>query len=171
MKALVCYVSRTGNTRKVAEALASALTCEKDLLPLEAVGELRGYDLVFLGFPVWDFGPAEPAREFLEARVAGARLAMFVTHAMPSAGDPMAAKLLDRILARSRRMAQGAQVLGVFHCRGELSAETAETLAKSDDPMFQRFAAIRPETLGHPDEGELQAAREFAAQMLAAAVG
>lgn len=169
MKALVCYVSKTGNTRKVAEAIAGALGCEKELRPLESAGELKGYDLVFLGFPVWEFGPADPAREFLETKVAGAKLALFVTHAMPSAGEPPVVKMLDRILGRSRRMAQGANVLGVFHCRGELSAQMAESMGKSDNPLLQHFAASRPETLGHPDGGELEAAREFARRMVAAA--
>ncbi|HEY3448836.1 MAG TPA: flavodoxin family protein [Myxococcales bacterium] len=171
MKALVCYVSKTGNTRKVAEVLARALPCEKDLLPLESVGELKGYDLVFLGFPIWEFGPADPARQFLEARVAGARLAMFITHAMPSVGEPPVAKMIDRILGRCRRTAEGAQVLGVFHCRGELSQPMADDLERSGNPMLQHFARTRPETLGHPDESELAAAREFAAQMLAAVGG
>ncbi|MGC4117330.1 MAG: flavodoxin family protein [Myxococcales bacterium] len=169
MKALVCYVSKTGNTRKVAEALFQALTCEKALSPLEEVGALSGYDLVFLGFPIWEFGPAEPAREFLESRVAGTKVALFLTHAMPSAGAPQAMSFLDRILGRCRRLAQGANVLGLFHCRGELSAEMAEGMARSDNPMLQHFASTRPESLGHPDEGELQAARAFALQMLEAA--
>ena len=166
MKALVCFFSKTGNTRKVAQALFETLPCQKDLLALEAVPGLEGYDLVFLGFPVWELGPAGPALEFLENKVAGARLALFVTHAMPSEGDPGVRKLLDRILGRCRRSAQGAQVLGLFHCRGALSAETAEQLEASGHPALQHFARSRDETLAHPDQADLEGARDFARQML-----
>ena len=49
MKALVVYSSRTGNTRKIAEAIAAVLPgCE--IHPVESAPAPEGYDLVAVGY-------------------------------------------------------------------------------------------------------------------------
>jgi len=49
MKVLVAYVSRTGNTKKVAEAIFQGMQEEKEIKELQNVGNLEGYDLTFIG--------------------------------------------------------------------------------------------------------------------------
>jgi flavodoxin len=57
MKVLVAYMSRTGNTKKVAEAIYDAISQPKEIKRVEDVTSLEGYDLSFLGFPIHGFGP------------------------------------------------------------------------------------------------------------------
>lgn len=98
MKVLVVCYSRTGNTRKVAQAIADALrpqgevTLEeivdrknrkgflgwlgagkdatlKKATPIEPLkAEVTGHDLVIVGTPVWAFTAASPVRTFLQER-------------------------------------------------------------------------------------------------------
>ena len=57
MKILVAYLSKTGNTKKVAEAIFDEITDEKELKKIEDVDSLDGYDYSFLGFPIQRMGP------------------------------------------------------------------------------------------------------------------
>ena len=91
MKALVVYYSRTGNTRKVAQAISNALKCDieeiidetnrkgiinwflagrdasrKRLTKIKDVlKDLSSYDTVIIGGPVWAWGLDVPLRTFL----------------------------------------------------------------------------------------------------------
>jgi len=95
MKALVMYYSRTGNTRKIAEAIAEALRADAEVELEEIVdikkrrgvfgfigsgkdavlkrtttiepirADLSSYDLVVVGTPVWAGSVASPIRTFL----------------------------------------------------------------------------------------------------------
>jgi len=93
MKTLVAYYSRTGNTRKLAQAVAAALGAElqeitepkdrsgfwgyllagrdaalKRATPIQPfAADPAAYDLVVVGTPVWAFTMASPVRSFLEA--------------------------------------------------------------------------------------------------------
>jgi flavodoxin len=63
VKALVVYFSQSGQTKKVADAIFEALTCDKEIAELGEVSSLEDYDLSFIGFPVIAFGPAPQAKE------------------------------------------------------------------------------------------------------------
>ena len=76
MKILIAFFTRTGNTRKVAEAIHAALPGETELAPLESVETLEGYDLVFIGFPVMQFGPPAVVRNFINVKAAGRKIAL-----------------------------------------------------------------------------------------------
>lgn len=71
MRALTMYWSKGGNTRKVAEALHSALTSlhvsaiMQEIKPSLEVSYYE-HDLVLLGAPVYQFLPPEPVQEFLK---------------------------------------------------------------------------------------------------------
>jgi flavorubredoxin len=70
IRAAVCYYSRTGNTRRVAEHIHRALEDgEVGSALLEIKPELEldylDYELVFLGAPVYGFLPPEPVSAFL----------------------------------------------------------------------------------------------------------
>lgn len=91
-KVLVVYFSRTGSTRKVAEAIAQAADADLEELresrsrrgllgwlrsgyegtyrlsarPLPPMREPSNYQLVFIGSPTWNSSLASPVRGFLE---------------------------------------------------------------------------------------------------------
>ena len=131
MKALVVYYSRTGNTRKVAEAIAAV--CGGDLEEVVEVGPRRmgivgwlragrdamkkktvaieaprrrprDYDVVFVGSPVWSWALAPAVRSYLEAADIGSRpIALFCT--MGGVGDSGA-------FASMRELVPAAKVVG-----------------------------------------------------------
>ena len=167
MRILVTYWSQTGNTKKVAEAIFDTLPEEKSMKTMEEVESLDGYDLVFIGFPVMQFGPPPPARKFLAAHAAGRKIALFLTHAMPSDSDDLQQQeMLVKELDRCRSFCSKSEILGLFHCQGELSEESANELMASNIPMLMEFAAMRPQTIGHPGQAELAEARAFAGSVL-----
>ena len=162
MRTLVTYVSNTGNTKKVADAIFEELPEEKEIKEVSEVTEgLEGYDLVFVGFPINAFGPNPKAREFLEKHTAGFRIAIFITHGAPDEHDDV-----QTWMEKARRAAAGAEVVGVFNCQGEGDPAVVDFLLKSDDPKLREFGEAAPLTKGQPDESRLEKAREFARKVV-----
>ena len=83
MKTLVTYMSQSGNTKKVAEAIYGELDGEKEIKALSEVKSLEGYDLAFIGFPVLQFDIPPKVRSFLTDNTKGKNIAIFMTHAVP----------------------------------------------------------------------------------------
>lgn len=162
MNVLVTYMTVTGNTKKVAEAIYGEVKGKKDIKPMKEVSSLDGYDLAFIGFPVMRFGPPDEAKAFIERAAKGKKVALFVTHAMFSSMEP-----LKGVLAKCREAASCAQVVGLFECQGELSEAVAKSLMNTSNPEMQRFGQMRPMTVGHPDAADLQKAKGFADEMMA----
>ena len=100
MRTLVTYLSRTGNTRKVAEAIFEAITGDKDLTELAQVDSLDG----------------------------------------------------NCVTAASQ-----LQLVGVFHCQGELSEQMAQKMLFSKDERVAAWAKTRESGIGQPDAASLSA--------------
>ncbi len=167
MKALVVYLSQTGNTKRIAEAIFDEITCEKDLKKIEEVTSVNDYDLVVAGFPVWQFGPAEPAKKFLAEHAKGKNIALFVTHAMdPESSDSVSSEMLRGILDKCKASVSDGNLIGLFNCQGELSVNIAEFLLKNNDPAMRKFGEMRISTIGHPDSRDINSARIFARDIL-----
>lgn len=156
MKTLVTYVSNTGNTRKVAEAICDELPDEKEIKEISEVSSLEGYDLSFIGFPINANGPNPKAAEFLEKSTAGRKIAIFITHGAPDEHDDV-----EVWKEKCRRTAAGADIVGIFNCQGEVDPAVVDFLLKSDDPRLRSFGEQAPSTKGQPDESRLKRAREF----------
>lgn len=163
MRTLVTYVSRTGNTRKVAEAIFEGIPGDKELKELGLVDSLDDYGLTFVGFPIEEgFSPAEPAATFLRRQVAGRSIALFITH---GASDdlPELAGWLDNCTAA----ASHADLVGVFHYQGELSEQMAQKMLLSKNERVVAWARTRESSIGQPDAASLQRARRWASEVLA----
>ena len=161
MKVLVAYQSVSGNTRKVAEAIFKEIKADKELKELNAVKDLKGYDLSFIGFPIHAYGPANEAKDFIEKHVTGKDIALFITHASTE-DEPQ----VQSWLATCKIAASSANILGLFHCRGELAQNVADMMIGSKDPQLAAWADRRKETLGQPDRGRLKKARKFAKEIM-----
>lgn len=162
MRTLVTFVSQTGNTRKVAEAIHGEIEGDAELKELSGVDSLEGYDLVFIGFPINAFGPNPAAREFLERNAAGRKLAIFITHGAPEDNEDVATWL-----NKCREAAAGAEIVGTFNCQEEVAQAIIDFLLKSDDEKMRAFGEAGPATKGQPDESRLERARAFAREVLA----
>ena len=73
-KILVCYYSRSGNTKKMAELIAEGVKQEKmevDLKDVEDVNsdELLGYEGIILGSPTYYGACAAPIKELIDESV------------------------------------------------------------------------------------------------------
>jgi flavodoxin len=168
MKYLVTYWSLTGNTKKVAEAIFEAIPGEKELKTLEEVETLNGFDLIFIGFPIMQFGLPQAAKKFIAAHADDKMIAVFVTHAMFSQSDDQQQQfLLARELDKCRAACSKSNLIGLFHCQGELSEKTANELLASHIASLMEFAAMRPRTVGHPNQDELKQAQNFARHLTA----
>ena len=161
MKLLVTYMSQTGNTKKVAEAIYGELSGDKEIKKLEDVESLDEYDFAFIGFPLHAFGPAEPAKKFLEAHSPGKKIALFITHAAPEESEEVKAWL--KISARA---ASEADLVNLFDCQGELAQPVIDMLLGSNDPSMRAFGELGPMTKGQPDGTRLERAKAFARETM-----
>jgi flavodoxin len=164
---LVTYMTLTGNTKKVAEAIYGEIEGEKEIKPMEQVDSLDGYEMAFIGFPTHQFSVPAKAREFIANKAAGKKVALFATHASwvdPSV--PPSADMVKGIQARGREAAAGATLLGYADFRGELAEDIATKCLSAPDPTVQMFGKLRPLTVGQPDDNELARARAFARAMM-----
>jgi flavodoxin len=160
MRTAIVYHSNTGNTKKVAEAIASVLPGEVVAGPLQEAPSLEGCDLVFLGMPVDRFGAPKCIEPYVQEHLAGRRVALFVTHAAPE-DEPELVPALERC----RETAGAAEIVGFFDCQGELDPKVAKIMMFI--PGLRKFAKRQPETKGQPDASRLEAARAFARRVAA----
>lgn len=161
MKILVTYVSRTGNTKKVAEAIFKEIKGTKEIKTLDQVDGLEGYDLAFIGLPIEAFGPAKEAADFLEKHAKGRNIALFITHAAPEDDERV-----KEWIEGCKAAAAGARIVGTFDCQGELGEQVADFMLKSGDDNLVAWAKERPATMGQPDTTRLKRAATWAKEML-----
>jgi len=167
MKYLVTFWTQTGKTKKIAEAIFSALPGDKTIKPFDEVDTLEGFDLTFIGFPIMQFGPPLVAKKFLSAHAPDKKIALFVTHAMLNRSeDPQQKAILEKELERCRSACSKSELVDLFHCQGELSEKSADELTATNIPMLMAFAGMRSLTVGHPDIDELEKARIFACNII-----
>jgi flavodoxin len=157
MRSAVVYFSVSGNTEKVAHAIAQALPGEVDLAELAGAPSLEGYDVVFVGMPIHQFGPPERVRDYLQTACRGRRVALFVTHA---AGEGMPE--LEPWLAACRESASDSEIIGTFNCQGEVPMSTRQQWIDSGVPLLVQFGHMADIADGQPDEAALERAKAFA---------
>ena len=160
MKVLVTYMTQSGNTRKVAEAIYGEIKTDKEILPLQEVESLQGYDLSFIGFPIVRFGPEEAVRTFLKQHTRGKRIVLFITHAAPEESPA-----LSQWFAPAQEAASGAELVGLFNCQGALAQPVKEFMLNSSNPQLEEWAK-HDTSQGQPDAKRLERARSFAREIM-----
>jgi len=157
----VAYISESGNTKKVAQAIYDEVPGEKDLMPICDVPDSSVYDLVFLGFPVHQSGTSQMAiMRMSQHCVSGRKVALFITH-----GAPEDAPELPEWLDKFKKAASGAELVGFFDCQGQMSKPVKMVLRLSRDKKLRDWAKI-DNSQGQPDESRIKKAREFAREVL-----
>lgn len=111
LRILVVFDSRTGNTRKVAEAVAESL--QADLSPVGEAGDPRGYDLVVIGSPSMSSLPSPAMRRYLQEHPGLGDYAAFFTYGAPVWGPVSVRKALAWMEAMI-----GRAPLATFRCKG-----------------------------------------------------
>ncbi len=155
---LVTYLSRSGNTKAVAQAMFEALSGAKAIRPLDEAGSLEGCGLLLVGFPVHQHSVPYPVESFLKTIPAGTPLALFSTH-----GSLQGHRLSREAIEYAVVLAARAKLLGTFTCRGRLSVQALEVLSRS--PEHQEWVDMAASAATHPDAVDLEEARAFARRM------
>ena len=158
MKVLVAYMSQTGNTKKVAEAIYGVLPEPKEIKPVKDVATLEGYDLAFLGFPCHASGPEKQVKTFLGKHVKDRTIALFITHMAPEEAPP-----LKEWIQNFRDAAVGANIVGIFDCQGEVRGLMKTIVRFHRDPNVRESIQT---SQGKPDAVRLERARTFANEMM-----
>ena len=162
MKVLVTYQTRTNNTGKIAQAIFEEIKTDKEIKKLEDLVNIDGYDIIFIGFPIENFGPSNDIKEFLANNTANKRIALFVTHGSPEFSDYLT-PWLDQC---RNSLDSSAELLGLSNYQGEVAQRVIDSLSKSDNPMLQYFAKESPKSKGQPDEKRIENAKEFAREIM-----
>ena len=160
MKILVAYLSETGNTEKVAKAIFDSVSADaKELLPLDNVFGLDGYDLIFCGFPVQAHSVPGKAQTFINSIPQGKKVAFFATHGSLRGGE-RAASAFHQLAG----IATDLKILGTFGARGKVKMDLLDAL--SEKPEHKAWADEARSAVTHPDEADLHDAGEFARDIL-----
>jgi len=163
---LVLYYSQTGNTEKVAKAIFRSIPGNKEIKRFSESFDPGDFDLIFAGFPVYNFGPVGQAKEFITKWLKGRNIALFMTMSLTAApASDQVKELYDLTIQNCRKCVEGSNVLGIFDCPGELSENAAKALDTSEDPMLRMFGSVRYLTLGFPNEKNEEEAEVFAKEI------
>lgn len=158
-KILVTYISWTGNTKKIAEAIFEALEGDKSIKTTDEVQTLDGYDLIFIGFPVHSHSVPFKTEELIKRIPKGKKIALFSTH-----GSLTGSRLSREALEHASILVSGSKLMGTFTCRGKVSIQAMEVLRKS--PEHKAWVDMAASAQTHPDESDLEDARSFAKWIL-----
>lgn len=146
---IVCVSVSHGNTRKIADAMATVLDGSvrepEDVDPVE----VAGYDLVGFGSGIFGFAPHDRLRRFVARlpRVAGTKAFVFATS---GSGRILTRPFLTPLDRQLRE--KGFEVVGSFSCAGY-------------DTWFP-LRIVGGLNKGRPNADDLTRAREFAAKLL-----
>jgi len=160
MRVLVGYMSQTGNTKKVAEAIFGEIEGEKEIRKLSQIKDIEGYDFVFLGFPIRGFGPDKKAKKFLETQCQGKKIALFITYAAPEDFED-----LPGWLVKFKNASAGATVVDMFNCQGQLAKLIKLVMSIYPDSRLRSWAKM-DNSKGQPDAARLEKARVFAREVI-----
>ncbi len=160
MKALVTYYSVTGNTEKLARAIYEAIHVDKELLPIQEIKSTKGYDIIFVGFPVQAHSVPAKLIPFFRGLTAGQNVALFCTH-----GSLRGGQLPKQALEHAVGLATGAKIVGAFGVRGRVSEKVIDALMKQVE--HRAWAEEAQGADEHPNETDLTDGKEFARGVLA----
>lgn len=165
MRTLIVYDSLTGNTRKIANAIFSALPgADKDICTTGEFPSLedRKAVLYFVGFWIKKGSCSLEVIRLLSG-LHGCRIALFGTCGFGSTRDDF-----DRA-AQSVAVwiPEDSTCVGSFVCRGRMGMNVRRCCEKISRPGMEKILASFDEAMLHPDADDLKRAAEFARRMCA----
>ena len=159
-KGLIVFSSKTGNTKKVAEAVHSSLKENFDILPIDSIDEPIEAENLIIGFWV-DKGTVDSKTEPLLKELRGKKIAYLGT--LGAYPDSPHAK--DVEAAVQALTDESNEYLGCFLCQGKIDPKLTAMFAKfpSDHPhsMDEARKKRHEEAAKHPNEEDFANARAF----------
>lgn len=149
MKSLVVYSSKSGNTKKLAEAVYGYLNGEKEIATVAEAPDPDGYSFVAVGFWLMAGQPDPDSQAFLARLKEGQDVYLFATH-----GAAVGSAHAENAMKKAREIAGKAHVRATFSCPGEVNPNVLEKAAqKNPQPAW---LADAPAAKGHPDAHDLK---------------
>lgn len=163
MKALVVYSTLTGNTKKVAEAIAAALPEGTVLADAKTAPDPAGFDFIAMGFWVDKGLPNKEAGDYMK-RITGKKVFTFFT--LGASPDSKHAQTCAD--AAPKAYGEGCEVLGAVWCQGAIDPKLIDwmkTLPAGNPHAPTEAAQARwAEAAKHPDANDLAAAAKAVAE-------
>jgi len=180
VRILITYFTQTNNTEKVAKGIYEELSAQGHEVHLEKIEGINPdildeYNLVFIGSACHDADLAQPVIQFLEGVSPSPpyKMAGFVTHStMTEEGGTRERELYDKWAGKCIKtfnevsQEKNIEFLGYFHCQGAPTPEIANFIHQvilTDEDEWNKYI---DEVNTHPDENDIQRAKEFAKNVL-----
>ena len=155
MNYAIVYTSKTGNTRLLAETIASMLPSDSCLYCGSPDDRALDADQIYVGF--WtDKGSCDEEVAAFLSRITTQKVFLFGTAGF--GGDPAYfSQLLDAVRTH---LPAGAEVIGSYMCQGKmLAAVRARYESMPDSPKKQEMLDNFDRALSHPNGQDLDALR------------
>lgn len=158
----VIYTSVTGNTEKIAQAIAEE--ADADLFRVQdAPADLSNYEIVALGY--WlRLGRPDPLMLKFMAQVHDANVLFFQTHGT----SPTSEHAITSFARAGQALGPNCEIVGTFGCRGKINPKMLAKRQKADpnDPHSGKKGEERWRLAStHPDEQDIADAKDFVERM------
>lgn len=169
MKNAIVYSSKTGNTKKVAEAIAQVVE-DGVLMPVTELQDYTAYDRLIIGYWVDKGMPDEASLELIK-RVHHKEIIFFGTLGA-SPESKHASSCIAKAEAIVLEEGKGNTVLGSWLCLGKIDPKLLEMMAKmapATHTMTEERKARIEEANKHPDAQDCLNGQKFVLECLAKA--
>jgi len=149
MKNLVVYSSKTGNTKKLAEALYEHIPGEKQIAPVSEAPDPGDFTFIAAGFRIENGEPDPEIQEYLKKILDDCQVFLFATHASERGSD-----IVKAAMKKARDLAKRARIVGEFDCLGEVPEDKLnEARQQTPEPAWVKDAE---KAKGHPDQEDIR---------------
>ena len=158
-KFLIVYSSRTGNTKKVAEALYAAAPEGSVLREAGDMPEADGYGAVFAGYWMDRGGPDEAMKAFLRT-LSGQKVVLFETMGAGPEGEHAYTGFANAATC----LPEGNTVAGVFAVQGAIDPALVAAMRKmgpSNPHGTSQMMQTAEAAASHPDAADLERAGRY----------
>ncbi len=161
MKNLVVYSSRTGNTKKIAEAIFEVLPESKEIFMVEDAPSPDLYDFIAIGFWV-DKGTADEKAQGYIKTIKEKKVGIFGT--LGAYPNSIHAR---EVLSSVRELLDGNDLLGEFICQGKIDPYILDKMPKNGVHTMTQERKVRiDEAKKHPNETDCRYAQNAFREML-----
>lgn len=168
MKSIVCYSSKTGNTKKIAEKIYEINPFEKEIIEISRQANniiVENYELLIIGYWVENNNADRNTRKFLK-NITNKTILLFGTMGT-DISHPFALKTVENI----ENYIDSSNILaGHFVCRGEISESVFSLFEnliqmqagdKNLQKLYRVFKNQYPGSIGRPNNYDLENAKEY----------
>lgn len=157
---LIVYSSKTGNTKKVAQALLAGAPERCELADVAQAPSTDAYEVIFAGYWVDKGEPDQAMQEFLPT-LNNKKVVLFQT----LGAEPYSEHGVTSLANAGRYLNVSCKVAGTLSIRGAIDPKLIEAMSKmpAGHPHAPSAASKKRwhDASTHPDEADLQATQEY----------